>query len=286
MNLLPARLSQHGLRSVLTLALLTLLPPANGASLAAAPTSPSLEDEATGDQKSDRKGRRGRKKDADAADAEGEDGAKKKFGAPQLAALKFREIGPAINSGRIVDLAVDPTSPKRYFAAAASGGVWKTTNAGTTWTPVFDGQTSYSIGALRLDPRDPMTLWVGTGENNSQRSVSYGDGVYRSGERAHGRRLPRVLQAPGTDDQTDDEGRLASHVEPAHQRLADEVLRLHEPVRNRDAESKNVAGPGGDPPSKVSTRESRDPPAERSVDVQPARQACLCIVRSRATHLA
>src|SRR5262249_36530616 len=65
-------------------------------------------------------------------------------------------------------------------AAVASGGVWKTTNAGTSWTPLFDEQGSYSIGAITLDPKDPHVVWVGTGENNSQRSVGYGDGVYRS----------------------------------------------------------------------------------------------------------
>ena len=65
-------------------------------------------------------------------------------------------------------------------SAVASGGVWKTVNGGTTWTPVFDNEGSFSIGAIALDPKNPATVWVGTGENNSQRSVGYGDGVYRS----------------------------------------------------------------------------------------------------------
>lgn len=95
-----------------------------------------------------------------------------------LDGFRFRLVGPALTSGRIVDFAVNPRRPAEYFAAAASGGLWKTVNAGTTWTPVFDDQGSYSIGALRMDPDDPLVLWVGTGENNSQRSVSYGDGVY------------------------------------------------------------------------------------------------------------
>jgi photosystem II stability/assembly factor-like uncharacterized protein len=64
--------------------------------------------------------------------------------------------------------------------AVASGGVWKTTNAGTTWTPIFDTQASYSIGTVVIDPKNPNVVWVGTGENNAQRSVSYGDGVYKS----------------------------------------------------------------------------------------------------------
>ncbi|MDX2033589.1 MAG: glycosyl hydrolase, partial [Blastocatellia bacterium] len=82
--------------------------------------------------------------------------------------------------GRVVDFAVDPNNRAKYFAAVASGGVWKTINGGTTWTPVFDNYGSFSIGDLALDPKDPNVLWVGTGENNSQRSVAYGDGVYKS----------------------------------------------------------------------------------------------------------
>jgi photosystem II stability/assembly factor-like uncharacterized protein len=99
---------------------------------------------------------------------------------PTFNGLKLRSIGPAFTSGRVVDIAVEPNNNARYFVAAASGGVWKTVNNGTTWTPVFDREGSYSIGVVVLDPRNPLTVWVGTGENNSQRSVSYGNGVYRS----------------------------------------------------------------------------------------------------------
>jgi photosystem II stability/assembly factor-like uncharacterized protein len=94
--------------------------------------------------------------------------------------LKFRSIGPAFTSGRVIGFAVDPNNTARYFVAAASGGVWKTINNGTSWTPVFDKEGSYSIGAIALDPKNPLIIWVGTGENNSQRSVSYGNGVSRS----------------------------------------------------------------------------------------------------------
>jgi photosystem II stability/assembly factor-like uncharacterized protein len=94
--------------------------------------------------------------------------------------LALRGIGPAVTSGRIVDLAVDPTDKKRWFVAVGSGGVWKTENAGTTWTPVFDGEASYAIGCVAIDPGNPNVVWVGTGENNSQRAIGYGDGVYRS----------------------------------------------------------------------------------------------------------
>jgi len=97
-----------------------------------------------------------------------------------LAGLELRGIGPAVTSGRIADIAVVPGHPETWWVAAASGGVWRTTDAGTTWTPVFDGEGSYSIGCLAVDPSNPHVVWVGTGENNSQRSVSFGDGVYRT----------------------------------------------------------------------------------------------------------
>jgi len=97
-----------------------------------------------------------------------------------FSALKARLIGPALSSGRITDLAVHPDRYSTYYVAAASGGVWKTTNNGTTYRPIFDQESSYSIGCLALDPQNPEVVWVGTGENNSQRSVSFGDGVYRS----------------------------------------------------------------------------------------------------------
>jgi photosystem II stability/assembly factor-like uncharacterized protein len=99
---------------------------------------------------------------------------------PTFNGLRMRSIGPAFTSGRVVGFAVDPTNVSRYYVAVASGGVWKTVNAGITWTPVFDNEGSYSIGAITLDPKNPLTVWVGTGENNSQRSVSYGNGVYKS----------------------------------------------------------------------------------------------------------
>jgi photosystem II stability/assembly factor-like uncharacterized protein len=99
---------------------------------------------------------------------------------PTFNGLRFRSLGPAFTSGRVIGFAVDPNNSARYFAAAASGGVWKTVNNGATWTPVFDREGSYSIGCIALDPKNPLTVWVGTGENNSQRSVSYGNGLYRS----------------------------------------------------------------------------------------------------------
>ena len=92
--------------------------------------------------------------------------------------LSFRSIGPAVSSGRVVDLAVDPRDKSVWYVATAYGGVWKTTNAGTSWTPIFDDQGTSSIGCVTIAPSRSLTVWVGSGENNSQRSVGWGDGVY------------------------------------------------------------------------------------------------------------
>jgi photosystem II stability/assembly factor-like uncharacterized protein len=97
-----------------------------------------------------------------------------------MAGLRLRPIGPAVMSGRVVGFAVHPDDRSHYYVAVASGGVWKTTNAGVTYSPVFDSEGSYSVGCVTLDPKNPNVVWVGTGENNSQRSVGYGDGVYKS----------------------------------------------------------------------------------------------------------
>jgi len=97
-----------------------------------------------------------------------------------FAGLKLRNIGPGMKSGRIGDVVKDPTRPSTWYVAVASGNVWKTINNGTTWTPIFEHYGSYSIGCITIDPKNPQVLWLGTGENNSQRSAGYGDGVYKS----------------------------------------------------------------------------------------------------------
>ena len=96
--------------------------------------------------------------------------------------LKLRNIGPAFCSGRIADIAINPNYPNEWYVAVGSGGVWKTTNAGTTWEPIFDDQGSYSIGCVTIDPQNPLVVWVGTGENVGGRHVGYGDGIYLSSD--------------------------------------------------------------------------------------------------------
>jgi len=95
-------------------------------------------------------------------------------------ALELRNIGPAINGGRIADIDFHPDNEHVWYVGVGSGGVWKTTNSGTTWTPIFDDQPSYSIGSVAIDPSQPNIVWVGTGENVGGRHVGYGDGVYKS----------------------------------------------------------------------------------------------------------
>jgi photosystem II stability/assembly factor-like uncharacterized protein len=117
-----------------------------------------------------------------AADRSGRGGpeSKEPINESTFSSLKARQIGPAFVSGRISQIAVFPDDSNHYLVAVASGNIFATTNNGTTWTPVFDKYGSYSIGWITIDPKNPSIVWVGTGENNNQRSVSYGDGVYKS----------------------------------------------------------------------------------------------------------
>ncbi len=97
-----------------------------------------------------------------------------------MSGLSFRGIGPAITGGRVVALAVNPFNHSEYFVGSGHGSLWKTTNNGVTFSPAFDNQDSYAIGAIAIDPSNPNVVWVGTGENNNQNNVIYGDGVYKS----------------------------------------------------------------------------------------------------------
>src|SRR5579859_4426119 len=90
--------------------------------------------------------------------------------------LEFHEIGPAVMGGRIDDFAVVESNPNIVFVGVASGGVWKTTNNGTTWQPVFDKEAVSTIGDIAIAPSDPSVVWVGSGEPNNRQSSSWGDG--------------------------------------------------------------------------------------------------------------
>ncbi|MEX2284306.1 MAG: glycosyl hydrolase [Gemmatimonadota bacterium] len=132
-----------------------------------------------------------------------------------LAGLRFRSIGPAVMSGRVADIAVPPaTRPgerlgKTIFVATAAGGVWKTTNGGITWAPIFDGQRVSSIGAVAVAPSNPNVVYVGTGEANNLRSSSWGEGVYKSTDAGRtwthsglrtSQHIPRIIVHPTNPD--------------------------------------------------------------------------------------
>jgi photosystem II stability/assembly factor-like uncharacterized protein len=97
-----------------------------------------------------------------------------------LTGLSFRSIGPAVTGGRVIGLAVNPFNQSEYYVASGHGSLWKTTNSGITFSPVFDGNKSYAIGSVEIDPTNPNVVWVGTGENKNQNNVIYGDGIYKS----------------------------------------------------------------------------------------------------------
>jgi len=98
----------------------------------------------------------------------------------QLKSLKARAIGPAIMGGRISDIALDPVSPWTYYVGFATSGVWKTTNNGITFAPIFDDIPCQSIGAVAVAPSNPDIVWVGTGEGNDRNSSGWGLGLYKS----------------------------------------------------------------------------------------------------------
>ncbi|MDA0993141.1 MAG: glycosyl hydrolase [Proteobacteria bacterium] len=102
------------------------------------------------------------------------------FNESTFSGLEMRSIGPAMMSGRIADIAINPDDPSNWYVGVASGGIFKTNNGGTTWKTIFDDQDSYSIGCITLDPNNPEIIWVGTGENDAGRHIAYGSGVFRS----------------------------------------------------------------------------------------------------------
>jgi photosystem II stability/assembly factor-like uncharacterized protein len=115
-----------------------------------------------------------------AATAFGRQGGGERLTPEALQNLQFRVIGPSLTTGRLSDIAVDPKNASTWYVAASAGNLWKTENRGNTWTPIFETYGSYSLGAVVVDPKDSNVVWLGTGENNNQRSVSFGDGIYKS----------------------------------------------------------------------------------------------------------
>jgi photosystem II stability/assembly factor-like uncharacterized protein len=125
-------------------------------------------------------GKKDEKKEAKKDDTKEPEKPKDPMSSGTFSGLRWRSIGPAFVSGRVSWIAVNPKDRSEYYVAVASGGVWKTSNSGTTFTPVFENEGAYSIGYVAIDPKDSNVVWVGTGENNGQRAIGYGDGVYRS----------------------------------------------------------------------------------------------------------
>ncbi len=97
-----------------------------------------------------------------------------------LAAFPWRSIGPANMSGRVSDVEANPLNPKVIYAAFATGGIWKSVNAGTTWTPIFDRTRVHAVSEVAIAPSDTSIIWAGTGEEDSRNSISPGEGVFKS----------------------------------------------------------------------------------------------------------
>jgi photosystem II stability/assembly factor-like uncharacterized protein len=172
------------MRSLAILAIATLLAPFNL-------FTQSTQDQKSQDKDADKKqavaaasaGKKDQKKavkDEKKEEPKKEEEKKPGMNAETFSGLKFRSIGPGVESGRVMSIAVNPKRTAEFYVGVASGGVWKTVNDGTTWSPVFENEGSYSIGWVALDPNDSSVVWAGAGESNAQRSVSYGDGIYRS----------------------------------------------------------------------------------------------------------
>ena len=151
--------------------------------------------------------------EAQSADTTPADGAGKqellKIESTWVDALTWRSIGPASMGGRIIDLAVVESDPTIYYVATASGGLFKTINNGTTFSPIFEKQSTVSIGDVCISASDPSIIWVGTGEHNARNSVSWGDGVYKSTDAG------RTWQNMGLK-KSFQIGRIAIHPHPPH----------------------------------------------------------------------
>src|ERR1700687_3372840 len=133
------------------------------------------------------------------------------FNSATISGLGARNIGSATMSGRISSIAGvrEPSGKITLFVGAASGGVWKSDDSGTRFRPIFDEQPVQSIGAIALDPKNSKNVWVGTGESWTRKSVSIGDGIYKSTDGGEtwkhvglgkSERIARIAVSPGTSD--------------------------------------------------------------------------------------
>src|SRR5687768_10019710 len=99
--------------------------------------------------------------------------------AEALKGIALRSIGPGLVTGRIADIEIDPNNTNVWYVASAFGGLWKTVNRGITFTPIFD-DGPFTLCCVVVDPKNSDIVWLGSGENHSQRSAHFGDGVYKS----------------------------------------------------------------------------------------------------------
>ncbi|MEO5896979.1 MAG: hypothetical protein ABIS06_14895 [Vicinamibacterales bacterium] len=102
------------------------------------------------------------------------------FNEETLKGIPLRSMGPGLATGRVQDIEIDPKNPNTWYVASAFGGLWKTENRGITFTPIFDDGGSFTLCCVAIDPKDSNVLWLGTGENTSQRAAHFGDGIYKS----------------------------------------------------------------------------------------------------------
>jgi len=187
-----------------------------------------------------------------------------------LSGLKLRGIGPASRSGRIADVTIDPNDRSTWYMAVASGNAFKTTNRGTTWEPIFENYPVYSTSPVVVDPTNSNVVWLGTGENDGQRSVPYGNGVYRSRD-AGGTRLTLTTAEGRQTDQITGGGSYLSAGDPrAHFGLGEvarvEEIRIRWPSGNeevlRDIPANRILQVTEGRPSRYSTAPGTRPEAE------------------------
>ena len=202
-------------------------------------------------------------------------------------AFVWRSIGPANMGGRIDDIAVDRNSPSTFYVGFATGGIWKTTNNGTTWTPIFDKHPVSSIGDIALAPSNPDIIYVGTGEPNNRQSSSFGGGVYKStdggktfvhvGLKETQIDRPRRRPPEGSEHRLRRSGRTPVRTEPGARPLQDHGRRqdLDEHEVHRQRHRLHRRGDGSVEPRTCCSRRRISGGASRGASTAAARAADL-----------